>query len=169
MIHLLRGYAAAHGPDGEVTWRSEFLENALMSQGEKDVLDVYLREQSHKQKWLALFDMTGGDDPAEDDTIEDLSSDETKSPGVGGYARQRVMTSEWGIPILQDDYKSTGDPKVFGPMTDDDAFFTHVLVLTSELGVAAATTLTLAYVALGARIQIAVGLTFTFTPAVTAF
>lgn len=169
MIHLLQGYAFVRGDNGEITWRSPHLRNALMNQGEKDVLDVYLREQAHKEKWLGLFDMAGGDDPREDDTISTLNAEEIRTPGTGGYARQEILAADWNVPVVIDDYRSLASQKIFGPISGTDATFTHIIMLTSETGISSPVTLALSYLALGMRVEVAVGLTFTYAPAMAAF
>lgn len=171
MRHVFRGYAAVRDEAGEVTWQSGLLENALMNQGEMDVLNVYLLEQAHKTKYLALLDMSGLVDPTESDTIATLYASESKSPGSGGYSRQQVLSTDWGAPFLSgDDYRveSTAG-KVFGPFTATAALITHVLIVTSATGTASPATLALAHIPLGIEITVPVGQTFTFTPSISAF
>jgi hypothetical protein len=169
-MHLMQGYAALHSPEGDVIWRSGHLENALLDQGELEVLNVFLREQTHKTKYLALLDMPSLDDPSEASTIASLAAYETKTPASGGYARQQVLAADWDAPVLADDYRSeAAAPKVFGPMTSADALATHILMVTTATGIASPATLALAHLPLGTQITIAIGLTFSFTPSVVAF
>jgi hypothetical protein len=169
--HILRGYAAVRHADGRIEWESDLLENTLMNQGEMDVLNVYLREQSHNTKYLAMFNQPSGNDPVDTDTITTLSGNESKSPGSGGYARQQMLSTDWGSPALYgEDYRTTASAaKIFGPMTTASCDVSHILLLTTATGTSSPTTLALAYIALGTTATIPVGQSFTFTPIAGAF
>lgn len=169
--HVLRGHAALHRQDGSVEWRSELLENALMNQGEMDVLNVYLLQQSHKTKYLALLATTLGADPVDTDTIDTLGTFESKAPGVDGYSRQQMLAADWNAPTLYgEDYRSVaGAAKVFGPISGTSADVSHVLLVTTATGVTSPATLALAYISLGTVATIPVGQSFTFTPVAGAF
>lgn len=171
MKHLIMGRAALHERDGSVVWQSGLLENALMNEGELDVLTVYLLEQAHKSKYLALLNMAGGADPLETDTVATLAASESKPPGTGGYTRQQVLSSDWATPALVgEDYRTqAAAAKVFGPLTGADATVTHMLLVTSASGTSSPATLALAHVALGTSVLIGVGLTFSFLPSIAAF
>jgi len=171
IAHVLRGYAALHRRDGSVEWRSDLLENTLMNQGEQDVLDVYLREQTHKTKYLAMLSMAGGNDPIDTDTIATLSSAESSTPGTNGYARQQVLASDWAAATLYgEDYRTTTSAaKVFGPFTSTAPNVSHLLLCTTVSGVTSPATLALAWISLGTVALVPIGQTFSFTPIAGAF
>src|SRR5262249_45731475 len=147
-------------------WESGLLENALMNQGEEDVLKVYLAQDTHKTKYLALLNMASLADPLDTDTIATLSPSESGTPGSGGYARQQVLNTDWAAPSLvgEDFRRETSAAKTFGAFTGAGVNITHVLVVTTLTGVTSPTTLALAHMPLGTQVSVAVGQTFTFTP-----
>jgi hypothetical protein len=171
IAHVLRGYAAVHRPDGSVEWRSELLENTLMNQGEMDVLDVYLREQAHKTKYLGMFNQPSGNDPLDTDTIASVSANESSTPGTNGYTRQQVLAADWGVSTLYgEDYRTTlSAAKVFGPFTASAPNVSHILLVTTAAGVTSPATLALAWIALGTVATVPIGQTFSFTPIAGAF
>lgn len=109
----------AHDAAGNEIWRDE-LHNALLDEGEKDFLDVYLRGATAPSGfYLRLYN----DTPAETDTLADL----TGEPSGNGYAPIAVERNATGWPTLaldSGDYMATSKTVTFqasggaiGPVT----------------------------------------------------
>lgn len=79
--------------DGNIIW-SETIENALADEGEKVMLDVYLRAATPASNfYLGLANST----PADTTTLATLSNE---PPGTYGYARQQIERNNTGWPTL---------------------------------------------------------------------
>lgn len=124
-------------PDGTLAkdGMGEWCMNSLLNEGEQDVTSCYFLETAHLTKFLALMK---GAQPAETDTMAFLAGatdGEILIPPTGGYARQQILSTDWGSPALNGgDYQTTAAAKTFGPNTSGGAW-----VLTSVSTVTAAT------------------------------
>lgn len=119
-------------PDGSIDWLGppELVANALANEGEESVLKVYFKDDTNPQKYLALLTAT----PSETTTMATMT--EVKTPGVDGYDRVEITTSDWGAPSLDSgDYMTTAAQKTFGPCdTNDWTNFTYVCLVTAATG-----------------------------------
>lgn len=95
--------------DGEEIFDSGYWEpNALTNDGQSDMLNVWARETSAKEKWLCLLNMPGGAAPTKTSTISTIS--ECAPIGTNAYARLRLLASSWSAPALD-----TGDEQIAAP------------------------------------------------------
>ena len=109
-FHPTLGRAAILNPDGSVAWEEEFWqENFLADEGEKDILNVYFREQANPSKYLALL-TADATDPTTMATMTELTT-------VGsGYARQQITAGQWAAPVDDGgDWRTDASAKTFGP------------------------------------------------------
>jgi hypothetical protein len=114
-------------PSGEVLWESEWIPNALADEGEENILNVWLREQAHLTKYLALLTAA----PSETTTMATMTELGT---GVG-YSRQQILAAEWGAPALDaGDMQSAAPEKSFGPASSSNWTLTHVALVTTASG-----------------------------------
>jgi len=159
-FHLLYGRGQVVSPEGDVLWEDpDWMPNALVDIGEKEMIDVFLREQAHKNKYLALLNQG---DPAETDNQGNLT--ETKTPGSNGYARQQIVAGDWGAATLDSgDYMSTAAEKTFGPASGASWTVTHAILCTHVTSQADPTSLFLLFVALSSSTTVGVGQNFKYT------
>jgi hypothetical protein len=136
---LTMGLGAVVNLDGSIEWQDdEWTLNALDDEGEQDMLNVYLKEQAHKTKYLALIDGTTTA-PTETSTMAYLGggagAKEVRVPGIDGYNRVQVLSSEW-----VDDGLISGDPrfsaveKTFGPASGSSWTFNYAAMVTASTG-----------------------------------
>jgi hypothetical protein len=83
---------AVMNPDGTVAWQdTEWQTNALIDEGERDMLAVYLGAQTNPSKYLCLINGTTTA-PVETSTMLYLGggagANETQVPGANGYNRE---------------------------------------------------------------------------------
>jgi hypothetical protein len=132
--HVYMGKGALVYPDGTVEWQDEeWMPNALADEGEASMINVYLREQAHPTKFLALLNDSG---IVETDTMATMI--ESNTPGSNGYNRQAFTAGggDWGAPSLDTgDHQSTASQKTFGPATATWTI-THAAFVTTSTGTA---------------------------------
>lgn len=119
-------------PDGMGEWRL----NALLDEGEQDILNTWLIGSAITSKYLALLKGTA---PAETDTMAFLAggtNGEIGVPPVTGYARIQILTTDWGAAALNSgDYQTTAAQKTFGPNTSGSTWaITSVSLVTAATG-----------------------------------
>lgn len=121
-------------PEGDILWMGDWVENALHDEGEKSMLDVYLREQANPSKYLFL--MNQGAVTALADTVIMTGITEAQTPGANGYARQQILAADWGAPALDSgDMQTTGATKTFGPNSSASAWsVSHTGMTTASTG-----------------------------------
>lgn len=112
---------------GNVLWKDE-AENALVDEGEQDVLDVYLRgAAAPTQFYLRLFN----DTPVETDGLADLLSEAAGN----GYAAQLIERSATGWPTLAldaGDFQATSSQEQFAASGGSFGPVSHVVLATSS-------------------------------------
>lgn len=125
-------------PDGTVATdgMGEWRLNALLDEGEQDILSDWLTGSAILTKYLALLKGTA---PAETDTMAFLSggtNGEIGNPPVTGYSRIQILTTDWGAPALNvGDYQTTAAQKTFGPNTSGGTWaITSVSLVTAATG-----------------------------------
>lgn len=131
--HVFQGRGCLLYPDGTREWvhDGEWIDNILVDEGEKSIIDVYLRAQSNPSKYLFLID----DTVAETDTIATVTESET--PGTDGYSRQQVAAGDWAAAALDaTDYQSEAAPKTFGPNSGSAWSVQNIGVCTVATGTA---------------------------------
>jgi len=123
IISLLKLLGKAH----ELQYTEDQMRNALLDEGELDILNVYLRNTSIPASFYFGLGNLGGTPgvPAETDTLATI----TEVSG-SGYARIALArdTIDWGAPVLLDspDYQTTSVTKQFaatGTWTAADYLF----------------------------------------------
>jgi hypothetical protein len=158
-IHLLHAKGVVLSPEGDVLdadpdWMP-FIPNALADEGELDLLNVYLREQAHKTKYLCLL----GGTPSDTTTMATMT--EAQTPGSGGYARQQVLAADWSAPgLVGGDEQTAAAQKTFGPNSGATWAFSYVGLVTTATGTAG---LFLSYVATSAARSIDSGMSYLVT------
>jgi hypothetical protein len=114
--HPTMGIGVVLEPDGTVAHMGEWEQNALLDEGEQDISGVYFLQNADLTKYLALLK---GAQPADTDTMAffaGATNGEIGAPPTGGYARQQVLSTDWGTPALNSgDYQTTAAQKTFGP------------------------------------------------------
>ncbi len=127
--------------DGNLLW-SEVPQNALADEGERSMLDGYLRAQNIPTTfYLGLFN----DTPVETDTMADLTGEPA---GTYGYARQEIERSVVGWPVFDmdlGDYMATSKQVMFSATGGPWGPVTYMVLTTTESGTAGKL---IAYVAL---------------------
>lgn len=125
-------------PDGTVATdgMGEWRLNALLDEGEQDILSDWLTGSAILLKYLALLK---GTQPADTDTMAffaGATNGEIGVPPTGGYARIQVLAADWGTPALNSgDYQTTAAQKTFGPNTSGAAWpVTSVSLCTAATG-----------------------------------
>lgn len=125
-------------PDGTVATdgMGEWKLNALLDEGEQDILSDWLTGSAILTKYLALLKGTA---PAETDTMAFLAggtNGEIGAPPVTGYSRQQILTTDWGAPTLNSgDYQTTAAQKTFGPNSSGSTWaITSVSLVTAATG-----------------------------------
>lgn len=107
--------------------------NGLANEGQTSMLDVWLRAQTNPSKYLALLNMVGGSVPTKTTTMSTMT--EATTPGTNGYARQQVLTSDWGTAALDsgDEQETMSAAKTFGNFTGSVSI-SHVAGVTVSTG-----------------------------------
>lgn len=104
-----------------------------MNEGKQNNLNVWLRQQPHESKFLALLKYRTMADLAQDMTMKRMK--ELCAPGTNGYTRQQIFPGDWSEPVLKGgDYESETVEKTFGPATVAWSNFTHVALVTDPIG-----------------------------------
>lgn len=151
------GIGALLEPDGSVVWQDpDWQLNALHDAGEQDLLQVWLAEQAHKTKFLALLnDATIAET---DGTMAAVA--ESKVPAADGYNRQAVLSTDWSNDgLISGDYRFSAAEKTFGPISGTAAIATHAALTTT---LTATNGLLLLTLALSATTTIAVSQSFKY-------
>jgi hypothetical protein len=170
---LIRGTGELLSPEGDVLWRDpDFIENALIDEGEESVLNVFLLAAANPSKYLALIN-GGTTAPVETDTLAYLAggagAQESKVPGASGYNRQQVNSGDWAAPTLQGgDFKTSATEKTFGPASGASWTVTHVGLVTHATSQSAGGGKFLAFVAISASTTVAIGQSFKYTISIAA-
>lgn len=110
--HVFQGRGCLLYPDGTREWLNDgdWIDNILVDEGEKSIIDVYLRAQANPSKYLMLLD----DTVDETDTLSTVTESET--PGTDGYTRLQIASGDWAAAALDaGDYQSEAAAKTFGP------------------------------------------------------
>lgn len=159
--HVFWGKGTVLNSDGTVDHELDWVRNAVADEGEQSVLNVWLRAQSNPSKYLLLLNQAS---PGETTTLATMT--ETTTAGTQGYARQQLLTTDWGVPSLTGgDYKSTAAEVTFGPASSSSWTLTHAVLGTASTGTSG---LFLLFIALSATTTIAVGQSFKYTLALSA-
>ena len=134
--HPTMGRGRLVSPEGDVLWLGEWVENAVHDEGEKSMLDVYLRAQTNPSKYLSLA--AQGNVTALADTVVMSDITEAETVGTHGYARQQINAGDWSTPALASgDMQTTAAVKTFGPNTDAGAWsVSHTILGTAATGTA---------------------------------
>lgn len=145
----------------DAAWCGEWVPNALLDEGEQDVLNVWLLQTSDLSKYLALMISTA---PAETDTMAVLSTKEVFTPPLNGYARIQIANTDWGTPGLNSgDYQTTAAQKTFGPASSNAwSSLTGVTLVTASTGQIAGSGKLLLYVALSGTTTVNIGQSFLY-------
>jgi len=163
-FHPTLGRGELVAPDGSVLWAGEWEENTLHDGGELSILNVWLKEQAHPAKYLALLGQ--GSVTALGETLTFTGVTEAETPGSDGYARQQILAADWGTPALDSgDYAVAAAQKTFGPNTAADWSVSHTAITTASTGTAGGLLIT---VPLSAVQAVASGISFRHTLTVKA-
>lgn len=126
--HLLRLRFVHRSAAGAVLWESGWLPNALMNEGEKNILDAYLRGQNVPTAFfLRLF----ADTPQETDSLASLTNE---PGGLLGYAPIQIERSAVGWPTLDNsggDFQAQSKTVTFRA-TGSWPSVTHAVLATSS-------------------------------------
>lgn len=146
-------------------WLGEWVPNALLDEGEQDLLNVYYLQTSDLSKYLALMK---GAAPAETDTLTFLAggtNGEGQTPAANGYNRQQILNTDWGAPGLNvGDYQTTAAQKTFGPASGSNwASLTGVTLVTHVTSQSSGSGKLLTYVALSGTTTVNIGQSFLYT------
>jgi hypothetical protein len=149
---------AVVNPDGTIDEQpEEWLHNAVHDAGEQLVGQVFLQEQSHSTKFLAL--LNDGSLAETDGTMSAVT--ESKTPGSDNYNRQSITSGNWTNDGLQGgDYRFSAAEKTFGPISGSSLTATHSALCTTSTGAG----ILISTVALAATTTIAVGQSFKGIP-----
>lgn len=144
---------------------TDWVENALLDEGEQDLLNVYYLQTSDLSKYLALMK---GAAPAETDTLTFLAggtNGEGQTPAANGYNRQQILNTDWGAPGLNvGDYQTTAAQKTFGPASGSNwASLTGVTLVTHVTSQSSGSGKLLTYVALSGTTTVNIGQSFLYT------
>lgn len=138
------GRGVLYSPEGDILAQDpDWIPNALADQGELDILNDWLLGQAISSKYLAL--VSGA--PTDTTTVATMT--ETTVAGTNGYARQQILTTDWGAPALAaGDYQTTAAVKTFGPNSGAAAWtISNAVLVTSATGLTSPATLFLVYIA----------------------
>ena len=134
-FHPTLGRGELLGPEGELLWQGEWVENTLHDEGELNLLNVWLREQAHLAKYLMLLGQGNTNALAETTVMTGVT--EVSAPGSNGYDRQQIAAADWGAPVLDaGDYQVTAAQKTFGPNTGATWNVSHTALVTVATGTA---------------------------------
>ena len=119
--------------------------NALLDQGEENILDVYFRGATAPTSfYMALLTAA----PAETATIAGVT--EARTPGANGYQRQILArnTTDWpALALNSGDDRVTSIQRTFGPATGSAwTAATHLAIVTTASGTTSPATLLVAAV-----------------------
>lgn len=155
------GRGAVLDPDGSVAWQGEWVPNALLDEGEENVLNVWLREQADLNKFIGLVKAT----PAETDTMAWLAANEVFAPPLNGYARQQIAAGDWSAPSLSSgDMQTSAAQKTFGPATSSAwTSLTGAVLVTAATGQGSGSGKFLLFVGLSGTTTINIGQSFLYT------
>lgn len=176
IAHPTRGKGQIISPEGDVMWEdADWMENALLDEGEFSILNVYYLLASNPQKYLCLI-AGSSTAPVETDTMAYLgggaNAQEVKVPGVDGYPTPRVeiIAGDWGAVALNSgDGQTTAAEKTIGPAaTNPWNSITHVGLVTGATGQIAGSGKFLNSIALSATQSVSVGFSFKYTLSVKA-
>lgn len=150
--------------DRDAAWCGEWVPNALLDEGEQDILGVWLLQNSDLSKYLCLLK---GSAPAETDTMAFLAgatNGEIFAPPLNGYARIQIANTDWGAPGLNaGDYQTTAAQKTFGPSSSNAwSSMTGVGLVTAATGQASGSGKFLIYVALSGTTTVNIGQSFLY-------
>lgn len=145
----------------DAAWCGEWVPNALLDEGESDVLNVWLLQGADLAKYLAL--LTGAA-PAETDTMAILATKEVYTPPLNGYARIQIANTDWGaIALNAGDYQTTAAQKTFGPASGAAwTSLTTVSLVTAATGQIAGSGKHLLNVALSGTTTVNIGQSFLY-------
>lgn len=166
--HPTMGIGVVLEPDGTVATdgMGEWAMNALLDEGEADILNVWLLQTSDLTKYLALLKGTA---PGETDTMAFLAgatNGEIGAPPTGGYSRQAIANTDWGAPALNSgDMQTTASQKTFGANSSGSTWaITSVSIVTAATGQASGSGKHLINTATSAQpTNVAVGQSFLWT------
>lgn len=156
------GRAQLLSPEGDVLWEDpDWMPNALMDEGEENILNDWLREQAALSKFLCLLTSA----PAETDTMAVLATKEVFVPPLNGYARVQVAAGDWGAPALDaGDMQSSAAEKTLGPAaTLAWTGLTQVGLVTAATGQTAGSGKFLLFIALSATTTVGIGQSLKYT------
>lgn len=147
----------------------DWMDNALLDEGEQDVLNVWLLQTSDLSKYLCLLKGTG---PAETDTMAFLiggTNGECQTPAANGYNRLAVANTDWGTPALASgDYQTTAAGKTFGPASGSNWTATGAGLVTALTGQTSGSGKFLIYLALSGSTTVNIGQSFLYQLAAKA-
>lgn len=158
-FHRRHGYV--HTRDAAVV--TDWMPNALMDEGEQDVLNVWLLQTSDLSKYLCLLKGTA---PAETDTMAFLAggtNGEAQTPAANGYNRIQIANTDWGTPTLNSgDYQTTAAGKTFGPASGSNWTATGAGLVTALTGQLSGSGKFLIYLALSGSTTVNIGQSFLY-------
>lgn len=150
-----------HTKDAAV--ETDWVDNALLDEGEADVLNVWLLQTSDLSKYLCLLKGTA---PAETDTMLFLAggtNGESQVPAANGYNRLQILNTDWGAPALNSgDMQTTAAGKTFGPASGSAWTATGAGLVTALTGQASASGKFLIYLALSGSTTVNIGQSFLY-------
>jgi hypothetical protein len=155
-----KGFIRTRDAAAETDW----VENALLDEGEQDVLNVWLLQTSDLSKYLCLLKGTA---PAETDTLTFLAggtNGEAQTPAANGYNRIIIANTDWGTPALNSgDYQTTAAGKTFGPASGSNwASMTGAGLVTHLTSQSAGSGKFLIYLALSGTTTVNIGQSFLY-------
>lgn len=167
--HFAVGYAWVSEADGSIAWEDDaWVWNAVVDEGEADVLNTWLRGVAITSKYLVLIE-GGTTAPVETDTMAYLGggagAKETRVPAVDGYNRQQVLTTDWNAPALNsgDMQADMAASKVFGPASGSNwTGITHAGLVTAATGQLAGSGKFLEFLALAGTTAVNIGQSFNY-------
>lgn len=159
---LTEGRGQLLSPEGDVLWEDpDWIPNALMDEGEESVLNVYFRAQSNPSKFICLLTAA----PVETDTMAVLATAEVFNPPLNGYAREEIVSGDWGAPALDaGDMQTTALEQTLGPAASNPwNSLTHVGLVTASTGQTAGSGKFILFIALSATTNVGIGQSFKYT------
>lgn len=101
----------------------------LTHEGQKDLLEVWGKEQESSDKYLLLLNLSK--EPTRKNTMK--NSKESEIPGEKLYKRVKVSPDEWTIKKEGDGHYIITDEKIFGSFSND-VLVTHIGLCSEETG-----------------------------------
>lgn len=142
---------------------TEWVPNALLDEGEFDLLSVWLLQTSDLSKYLCLLK---GAAPAETDTLAFLAgatNGESNTPGTNGYNRLQILNTDWGaLGLNVGDYQTIASGKTFGPAATTNWTATGAGLVTHLTSQSGAGGKFLLYLALSGATTVNVGQSFLY-------